>query len=905
MKEAIDAAGQEANIFVGYLGTGDATVSAPFAGTIVAPHATLKMDPAPKGYRGSFFAESIEIGPRAIVKLEPFAAWDFIFPPKPIVDCNAYFDSTHSNALWGYENPLDVSVTIPVGARNHFTPPEGQPITTFEPGRHTAVFWAAFSGTSLGWFLGGATVLVDGSTRRCGFSDVPPSATPSPLDQRGEGSSAPRASLLSVLIPVDFNGVTLGPLAPPQRPAPFPEREFKFVIDDQTFGSDAICGPRRLFAKDIFVNGVAFPQRTFPGCTNPDACAVPPVHEEFVVSVPSNQPTVPVRLNIFEEDTGPCGGDSQLVLGLDVTVDNANGRISGGINTPSGGARFLEPGERCATGTDGFGICWHALPSGKPRLCSAWNAQFIDSGPNAGFAGVEDFAAGGPDQLQQVPASFARAGYIFTSGGSTFTWIGTLDERGCVPADVVPPGALWRTGTGSPLTVSFALSTEHCFDLTNSDCGPNPADGKPRGARFSTRRKEDAGPSLLCTAWTENSTLDVPGCHKIVNAFPGWQAGSPPSEIRLVDHRHSETTSLSAVVSQLLSVEKAGPSIGIKDALVDGVNGVRVNDGLVQIVAKDVCCFKTDDNGAPNCAPVPECLRNGDCDTCAGSDVQGGGGTPVLIRPDDTPPGESLVPGDSFWKYTIAHEIGHVIQRRAVGRWAIDYDLPPNAGTFRAERKCACDHVRNANTTHCLQSIEEPGFVQQEGYAQFFASRVWNRASDSDCTFKYYKDFLNNTCMPGVPSDGCQNVDGLVRSLPPIPIDCVTPVRWRNNQCFDNTVTPGQAVTDLGIEYDWMGFFYRVNTQDPSTSTSMTDLFQIYRVACGGNRCTGLETIAFEACRKCLNPREPATCTPCDGGVSGLRDAASRYYDTLGQPARFARFAADGDQYGVSRGTQR
>lgn len=236
VKEAIEAGGQEANIFVGYLGTGDATFSAPFAGTIVAPHATLKLDPSPKGYRGSFFAETIEVGPRAIVQLDPFAAWDFIFPPTPVLGCVARFDGSHSNALWGYENPLEVAVTIPVGTRNRFTPPEGQPITTFEPGLHENVFWAAYSSSSLAWSLGGKSVTADATSRRCGFADLPP--TPSgPAAPNGEGSSPPRPSLLPLIGPPILSGVTFQALAPPVRPPPFPAQDFKFVIDDQTFGS--------------------------------------------------------------------------------------------------------------------------------------------------------------------------------------------------------------------------------------------------------------------------------------------------------------------------------------------------------------------------------------------------------------------------------------------------------------------------------------------------------------------------------------------------------------------------------------------------------------------------------------------------------------------------------------------
>jgi hypothetical protein len=118
---------------------------------------------------------------------------------------------------------------------------------------------------------------------------------------------------------------------------------------------------------------------------------------------------------------------------------------------------------------------------------------------------------------------------------------------------------------------------------------------------------------------------------------------------------------------------------------------------------------------------------SGTCDTCASE--------PVKYRPDDQPPGQALIPGDTYWKFTVAHEMGHIIQQRAMGTFFTDYNF--GGATVKAPPKCSCDHVTSANTLHCLQSIEEPGAAQLEGFAQFFASRTWNRASETDCVFKY------------------------------------------------------------------------------------------------------------------------------------------------------------------------
>jgi hypothetical protein len=873
-KEPIEAAGTENRIFLGYLGTGTVSIAAPFAGTVVAPTATLKLDPGTGGYRGSFFADTIAIGPRAVINAEAFASWDFVFPPVALLDCVARFDATHSNALWGYENPLDVPVTIPIGSRNQFLPPDVQPLTTFQPGRHEAAFWVPYSGAELTWSLGGATVTADGATRKCAFADLP--TTPAtPVDAQGEGSTRPRPSLLPLIVPNIFSGLSFGSVGAPARPAPFPPRKFKFIVDDQTFGSDAGCGPRQLYVNNVTVNGVAFPRRTFTGCTNPGACGVPLVNETFEVDVPPTQPFVHVHLDLWEVDEALCGGDDDHILALDIDVDNATGRMATGLSTfDPARSTFLDLDARCAKGADGFGICWDAEPSGSPRLCTAWNAQFIDAGPSPGFPGAEDFAS--TTDVQELGASFATAGYVFQAGASRFEWVGALDKDGCVPQDFVPPAPFWRLGGFSPLTIKLALATEHCFDPTGADCAPD-ASGQPTGARFRTKRASDLAPARLCTIFTQDPALTDPSC-TIVRNFPGWIT-SPPDPIRMVNPTSFESTRIAAVVSQVLRVEAEGPGLGIREALINGTAAKpRSGDhGLIELSANDACCFRADGN-----CPMPECLRDGTCDTCASE--------PVKYRPDDQPPGQALVPGDTYWKFTVAHEMGHIIQARAMGNFFTDYNL--GGATIKAPPKCSCDHVTSANTLHCLQSIEEPGAAQIEGFAQFFASRAWNRASENDCVFKYYKEFLSDTCLPGAGADGCVPVaGGLMKTLPPFPVSCLTPVRWRNNNCFDAAVAPGDLVTDFGVEYDWMGFLYSANTQGANT-TSMGDVFGIYETACGGE-CRGSQRIAWEAC------------TGCSAGVGGLRDASEQHFAVAGRPTAAAELRIKGDAFGVTRTTAR
>ncbi len=47
------------------------------------------------------------------------------------------------------------------------------------------------------------------------------------------------------------------------------------------------------------------------------------------------------------------------------------------------------------------------------------------------------------------------------------------------------------------------------------------------------------------------------------------------------------------------------------------------------------------------------------------------------------------------------------------------------------------------NTIHCLQSTEDQGGAQIEGFAQFSAGNLWNSGA-STCTFAYYKYFRDD-----------------------------------------------------------------------------------------------------------------------------------------------------------------
>lgn len=371
-------------------------------------------------------------------------------------------------------------------------------------------------------------------------------------------------------------------------------------------------------------------------------------------------------------------------------------------------------------------------------------------------------------------------------------------------------------------------------------------------------------------------------------ALTGWDsAGRPPARIELVNSSVNEITNAMGMVSHVLLQEDSGENLGVREALLER-RGHAATAGLIIIAPNLVSCFVNPGDGIAPCGANEDlyaCVARAACDTVNEADV-------ITLVPDRLAPNGDRMPGDTYWKYTMGHELGHALQERAMGGLSGDYSA---SEPFQPPGKCRCDHVTSSNTLHCLQSIEHPSAAHLEGWAQFFASRAWNNASQSDCTFKYYKEFASDACMPGIPPDGCTTLpNGLVSNRPPVPVSCLDPVRWRNTQCFDATVAPPEMATLWATEYDYMGFFYSLNTQGGSGRFSMNDLFDVFRAVCRNGVCSNVQLkISWDQC-------QGAVCQPGVNGLIGGVDAAFGPLSTQSQ-----RFRDDGIVYGVSRDVQR
>ena len=195
--------------------------------------------------------------------------------------------------------------------------------------------------------------------------------------------------------------------------------------------------------------------------------------------------------------------------------------------------------------------------------------------------------------------------------------------------------------------------------------------------------------------------------------------------------------------------------------------------------------------------------------------------------------GTTLIDGvpEAHWKYVIAHEIGHYVQDIAMGSYFVDYN------DVASEELCTCKHYDTSwgNQIHCIQSREEIGGAQLEGFAQAFASRTFNNANEANGTFVYYKPFLE-------PLD-----EFWLWSAPPVVFDVYNSsanrARWMETYCSSE---------GKGVELDWATFYYLITSQATASPTSMQNLFSIYRRACTGNpnvNCNFGQHVAWEGLR--------------------------------------------------------
>ncbi|MBX3222596.1 MAG: hypothetical protein KF795_18905 [Labilithrix sp.] len=166
--------------------------------------------------------------------------------------------------------------------------------------------------------------------------------------------------------------------------------------------------------------------------------------------------------------------------------------------------------------------------------------------------------------------------------------------------------------------------------------------------------------------------------------------------------------------------------------------------------------------------------------------------------------------------YVVGHELGHSVQMAAAGG--------PGSGGFAdiGLGNCSCDHVRDGNRKHCLQSRHNVKSAQAEGFAHFFATRIMNN-KDSDARFTYYKDVRRFATfyVNGVPVPAPYGV------APPVPINTGMPAYDSFYGQTTGWVRKFCPAADVSSEYDWLTFLWAINGKVNTANLSLSEIFAI------------------------------------------------------------------------------
>lgn len=339
-------------------------------------------------------------------------------------------------------------------------------------------------------------------------------------------------------------------------------------------------------------------------------------------------------------------------------------------------------------------------------------------------------------------------------------WSGRLDGNGCTPAITYCP-------QNAQIDVSSSSLQRCTFDNTLATCS----------------REILLTPGRTFTAQVVLASSTTTG--RPIGAANVWPSTLADEYLLRV----------AAVLSRLLNT----PDNGLRNGTVPPLN-VHTETG---------CCLErqfvyTSSSGQSLCG-----------EACAVASDAWFGQT-LAIQPDGTyAPTTRHTTEDA---YTIGHELGHSVQGDASGG-------PENNVGYGnlVPGNCSCDHVREGNRFHCLQSSHYIQKAESEGFAHFFATRIMNDKA-ANARFTYYKDvrrFAPTTLAPFAVA-------------PPVPINAGTPAYdpvigqttgWVRIFCYE---------ANHSSEYDWLTFLWAINGKPSTASLSMTEVFAILGSVAGG-----------------------------------------------------------------------
>lgn len=908
-------AGATDSLLLVYQGTQSLKFEQKLAMAVVAPNASVTLATGGLTHAGSLYAKGISLDPDVRFNYVPFKYWDWVLPPKPFVSCVYPAGGGTYMAAFGYENARMVALEIAAGPGNVLTPDPGtpyNPVVHFLPGRHDRSLWVPMPVTGLTWNVLGQSVTATLSSPPCEL--VPSDTNRGPIS---EGRPVPRLNLPPMptlaavsdvftnatgpgyfdgVEPADNSGAPTNPNLPaekgnpPQVPPGLTEDPLLpltlsvalHLHDDSGFEKVDLEGYTS-------INGDATSWSTLPASG---------AQVSRTVMVPRNAPAAIdfqfVERNLYkahesikvnavahlEDPTPTVSGvvesakiTKNWVFGLPLSVDSyelQNSLTVLGTLLGSDLAHGFE-GDNVAV----WSISSPATSGSGVKVCANWSTYFVDEDLPT-VDGIKETYVGTPigsnGRAVAYPAAFAPFTLMVKGTTASYSVNGILDRDGCV-ADVPANAFIYRDDVTDGSSGGMSLYLNLSGDLTITTGG---------GAAHFPITQDDVVFEQVFQATRFDNTD---------NPWPlqdGYRV--PPDRIDLTSNRIQSAGAMTAAsISHAL---RRFSDLGI--TLPSGKYTVALDDGTAtgtkDYEGKDVgdSFFgggdpdDPTDHGTLHIGPgyFPYCGEEEgspiDCRTPCGESGDCGGGQMCAVAGNPTKGCQSddtacfcAYPVQSVWKFTVTHELGHMIQEALTGKmqtggygFSCEKDsegkclttlgkLVENSDRMKdpfladpplMDEACGCQHVNlGGNPRHCLQSIEVSSTADGEGFGQFFSSLMWNDPQAEHCRFNYYKEVLDvgaDTCRIAGDPLACKtfafrNGDVGTITLPPVPVDCKVSAKWRNTQrcAVDSRTNLPKGL--MGTEYDWMTFLYAVNAQlSVNGQGGLNELGKVYNYAC-------------------------------------------------------------------------
>ncbi|MBN2526686.1 MAG: hypothetical protein JXR76_09850, partial [Deltaproteobacteria bacterium] len=816
-RAALNHSRSSADFFVGFAGEGTVDLDGPFAGTVVAPNATIRFAPLNGGsHEGSFFAKNIWAEANTPIVRVPFDHWDWLMPPMLSVECISRAAKQHSAALFSYDNPLDYTVDILRGPRNDIVTQQERhaPLQRFEPGAHEKFYWIPFVGPQLCWTIDGNTVCADSNTRGCTLNDYANTVAKREIWPLSYSDSYP---YLKPLEPVDGNWQFSAmadddqDMITPDKTGFSDDNEWTFEVSGW-YVADGWWD--NLDLKIQFGDLSDTQDMCGKAC---DACSgsCPQSNRErtFVFDGDAKGPLnandrIPFTVYIIEREYNEFGDDYNKL--------KVSGEISPDGTTIYFGGKEHSLFDEITVSDSGWQVYFTLIPP-DPQFCVKWEVQF------AGGIGEDDAHF---TRIQPIHASFAYARLSIDNGLDSFSpWSGfyPLDEKGCIPQKYSPTRRqLIPDDTSKPVTVNLEVAGKHVF-LDSS--------GNSDGTVWKVVDSNDE-------VFVINKTLalddkDYWGFWGDIFVHLQNDKGKP---------YNNEFTKTAAIVSHVFKMEAEGRDMGIRESTMV----IQANNSTKDYPFHD-----------PQTGKIH--LRK-----------DGTGGVKSHTLPY----------GDASRKFSVTHEIGHGIQNRTVATFSsavpggydvVMRDTAGNVHVYSEDdtdtanstyqslwgvEECRCYVSKNHSNMHCMQSLEMPNTGIGEGFANFYSAMVWNNPDEVDCKYGYPKSMYVPNCpenavdcsvddctdsevrtrcydanqviadsdpdvldymkgndtddtdyLPAKPEPGWKIVIGLSA------VECNIDnsgaqekwQRWRNKHCLDTDAT--EDLKQLAVEMDWTRFY--------------------------------------------------------------------------------------------------